>query len=95
MAQLYVEGWAPDYGSPFETDDSLAEPGKVDEGIEVEGPWDPIDGVDDGIEHVAFVDGVRRIDARLTLDEPGGPIAGICGTYAVGAVCWDRRVPRS
>lgn len=95
MARLYVEGWAPDYGSPFETDDGLAEPGKVDETVEVAGSWDPIEGVDDGIEQIAFVDGVRRVDARLTLDEPTGPIAGICGTFAVGAVCWDRCTPRS
>ncbi len=95
MSNLYVEGWAPEYGSPFESDDGLAEPGKVDETVEVEGSWDPIVGVDDGIERVAFVDGVRRIDARLTLDEVEGPVAGIAGTYAVGAVCWDRTVPRA
>jgi hypothetical protein len=95
MARLHVEGWAPDYGSPFDPDDGLAEPGKVDEEVEVEGPWNPILGVDDGIERVAFVDGVRRVDARLTLDEPAGPVAGICGTFGVGAVCWDRTVPRA
>lgn len=95
MARLYVEGWAPEYGNPFEPDDGLAEPGKVDESVEVDDPWDPIAGADDGIEQVAFVDGVRRIDARLTLDQPGGPIPGICGTFAVGAVCWDRTAPRS
>ncbi len=95
MTRLYVEGWSPDYGSPFDPDDNLAEPGKVDESVEISGTWEPIAGVDDGIERVAFVDGVRRIDARLTLDEAAGPIAGICGTFAVGAVCWDRRVPKS
>lgn len=93
--KLYVEGWAPEYGSPFATDDDLAEPGKVDESVEVDGPWDPIDGVDDGIERVAFIDGVRRVDARLTVDTPQGPVPGICGTFAVGAVCWDRTAPRS
>ena len=95
MSRLHVEGWAPEYGSPFEPDESLADEGKVDESVEVDGPWSPIAGVDDGIEVVAFVDGVRRVDARLTIDEPGGPIPGICGTYAVGAVCWHREVPRS
>lgn len=95
MSRLHVEGWAPEFGSPFETDDSLADDGKVDEAVEVDGPWSPIPGVDDGIEVVAFVDGVRRVDARLTIDEPEGPVPGICGTLAVGAVCWDRTVPRS
>jgi hypothetical protein len=95
MGQLYVESWAPEYGSPFETDDALADEGKVDETVEVAGAWAPLPGRDDGVATIAFVDGVRRIDARLTLDEPEGPIPGICGTYGVGAVVWDRAVPRS
>jgi hypothetical protein len=52
-------------------------------------------GVDDGVESIAFVDGVRRIDARLTIDDPLGPVPGLCGTFAVGAVRWDRAAPRS
>lgn len=95
MSRLYVEGWAPEFGSPLETDDSLADDGKVDEAVEVDGSWFPIPGVDDGVEVVAFVDGVRRVDARLTIDEPDGPVPGICGTLAVGAVCWHRRAARS
>lgn len=95
MSRLHVEGWAPEFGSPFEADDSLADDGKVDETVEVDGAWSPVPGVDDGIQVVAFVDGVRRVDARLTIDEPEGPVPGICGTLAVGAVCWDRAVPRS
>jgi hypothetical protein len=90
MGQLFVEGWAPEYGSPYETDDALADEGKVDETVEIAGSWTPIAGVDDGITTVAVVDGVRRVDARLTIDEPGGPIPGICGSYGVGAVIWDR-----
>ena len=95
MTRLYVEGWAPEYGSPFEPDESLADADKVDETVEVNGPWVPIAGEDDGIGVVAFVDGVRRVDARLTIDDPAGPVPGICGTFGVGAVCWHRRVPRS
>jgi hypothetical protein len=90
MSRLFVEGWAPEYGASVEPDDDLrpAE-GSVD--IEVEDrPWAPITGRDDGIPMVAFVDGVRRVDARLVLDTPVGPVPGICGSYAVGAVVWDR-----
>jgi len=90
MSRLHVESWAPGYGSPFEPDDTLADEGKVDETVEIDGSWSPIPGVDDGIEVVAFVDGVRRVDAWLTIDEPEGPVPGICGTLAVGAVCWHR-----
>ncbi len=95
MSGLYVEAWSPEYGNPFETDEGMTDEGKVDDTVEVEGPWSPLPGIDDGIDIVAFVDGVRRIDARLTLDEPDGPVPGICGTFGVGAVRWHRRVPRS
>jgi len=95
MARLHVESWAPDYGSPYEQDAGLADDDKVDEDVEVSGHWHPIDGVDDGVERVAFVDGVRRVDARLTIDDPAGPIAGLCGSYGVGAIVWDRAVRAS
>ncbi len=95
MGQLYVEGWAPEYGSPIDTDEALADSDKVDESIEVDGPWAPLPGRDDGTAVLAFVDGVRRIDARLTLDEPEGPVPGICGSYAVGAVIWNRTAGQS
>ncbi len=90
MSRLFVEGWMPEYGASVEPDEDLrAAEGSVD--VEVEDrQWEPIVGIDDGIPKVAFVDGVRRIDARLLLDEVVGPVPGICGTYAVGAVLWDR-----
>ncbi len=94
MARIHVEGWAPEYGSPVQTDESLADEDRVDETVEVVGTWDPLPGTDDGIAAVAFVDGVRRIDARLALEDGDGPpVAGICGTYAVGSVLWDRTIP--
>jgi hypothetical protein len=65
MARIHVEGWAPEYGSPLQTDDSLADESRVDEDVEISGAWSPIPGVDDGVASVAFVDGVRRIDAML------------------------------
>ena len=95
MKQLYVESWAPDYGSPYEADDDLADPDKVDESVELAGSWEPLPGSDDGIDRIAFVDGVRRIDARLMLETDDGPVPGICGSFGVGAVVWDRSVPRS
>ncbi len=96
MTRLYVEGWAPEYGAMVEPDDQLApSEGSVD--VSIEGrPWEPVAGFDDDVPTIAFVDGVRRIDARLTLDDPEiGPIPGICASYGVGAVIWDRRARRS
>ena len=92
---LFVEGWAPEYGSSVEPDEELSPAeGSVDLEIE-DRPWEPLPGADDGIPVVAFVDGVRRIDARLVLDDGGAPVPGICGSYAVGAVLWDRPARRS
>jgi len=91
MARLFVEGWAPDYGAPFEPVEELAPAeGSVDVSVE-RTEWEPMDCADDGASRIAFVDGVRRVDARLTVDDPAaGPVPGICGTFAVGAACWDR-----
>jgi hypothetical protein len=96
MARLYVEGWAPEFGAPFEPDEQLAPAeGAVDTTVETE-DWQPIPGEDDGLAAIAFVDGVRRVDARLTVDDPDqGPIPGICGTYAVGSTLWRRDETRS
>lgn len=90
MSRLHVEGWAPEYGASVEPDESLSPAeGSVD--VTVEGrPWEPVPGNDDGVPVVAFVDGVRRVDARLVLDTPGGPVAGLCGSYGVGATVWRR-----
>ena len=97
MARLHVETWAPDYGTPLEPDLEMApEEGKVDVTVEVDGAWEPMPGADDGAPVVAFVDGVRRIDARLTVDDPvEGPVAGLCGSFGVGAVLWHRDERRS
>jgi hypothetical protein len=96
MARMFVEGWSPDYGAPFEADEYLAPAeGSVDLSVE-RTKWEPLPGRDDGLPVMAFVDGVRRIDARLTVDDPvDGPVPGICGSFAVGATIWDREVGHS
>ena len=97
MARLYVEDWSPEYGAPFESDpDTLPSEVVVDTAVEVRGAWEPLPGRDDGVRRVAFVDGVQRLEARLTLDDPEtGPRPGICAAYAVGASVWDRGVGAS
>jgi hypothetical protein len=91
MARMFVEGWAPEYGAPFDPDEQLAPAeGTIDASVELT-DWEPLEGDDDGIDRIAFVDGVRRVDARLLMDDPAtGPIPGICGTFAVGATSWHR-----
>ena len=95
---LYVENWAPEYGAPIEHDPSLAPSESVIDASVETTAWEPIipdPSVADGVDSVCFVDGVRRVDARLTLDEPEGPIPGLCGSLGVGATHWDRTVPKS
>ena len=94
--RVHVEAWDPSYGTPLATDDGLA-PSESDVDTEVETTqWDPIRGEDDGVGEVWFVDGIRRVDARLTIDREGAaPLAGLCGSHAVGAVHWDRLGRRS
>ncbi len=91
--RLYVETWAPEFGASLEPHElPSAGPGDIDTAAELN-VWRPLAGGDDSdVATVAFVDGVRRVDARLTLDDPAaGPIPGVCGSYAVGAVVWNRR----
>ena len=88
--KVAVESWELDYGAPIES-------GEIEEPItpsdlEVELPvadWNPITPASE-IEQpttIQFVDGVRRIDARLwiTSDE-GVTKSGICASYAAGIV---------
>lgn len=92
MATLHVEPWAPDYGSPVDFDDEMAfDPQDVADGVEVEGRWEPISRPGPELPIIAFVDGVRRPDARITLDTPGEvPVPGIAGSFGTGAVLWRR-----
>ncbi len=95
---IFVESWAPEYGTPLEHDPSLSSAAaSIDTTVETDDwmPCSPPAGAADAIDTVWFVDGVRRVDARLTLDEPTGPVPGLCGTVAVGATHWDRTVPKA
>jgi len=93
-----IDGWDTGYGSALDVD-LLAE-SKVDVTLDIELPddqWRPIPPPS-GLRPpaaVLFIDGVRRIDARVWIDEAIGPdgvaptsaTAGICASYAAGVVC--------
>jgi len=89
-----VEAWATEYGSPMEGEQLELSEGKVD--LEVERPiadWQPITPPGAAApERVLFTDGVRRIDARVWIDDESGESRpGVCASYAAGAVCCDGR----
>jgi hypothetical protein len=88
-----VDGWDPSYGQAFDADVPAAEAEAVaDVNVEIpEDQWAPIGPRDiDRPASILFVDGVRRIDARLwvdALDPTDPPVASICASYASGVVC--------
>ncbi|MEU0723131.1 DNA double-strand break repair nuclease NurA [Streptomyces sp. NPDC006140] len=92
-----VDAWDPTYGTSANTDlgDSTA---RVEPDVELPAAsWHPI-GANSGAATptpVLFVDGIRRIDARLWINEPPtvndtaatSAVPGICASYAAGVVC--------
>jgi hypothetical protein len=92
MAKLYVEEWQAHYGSPLQMDGDEAE----GSGVLVEdsatfaiapAPVEPP-------ARLAFVDGVRRGDGFLYLEEDGLLSHGVAGAHACGAVLCDGARPR-
>ncbi|MCC7364765.1 MAG: hypothetical protein IT303_10370 [Dehalococcoidia bacterium] len=84
-----VESWAPEYGAQLEPGDTPNRPQPdVDVAVERERTeWAPIAPPPAGPEHVAFVDGIQRIDARVWITNPDGSVRmGICASYAAGVV---------
>lgn len=84
-----VDAWAPDYGTSREEQlQEASRPVEVD--VEVRPDrWAPIspDPAMRPAGAVTFVDGVRRIDARIWIGEPDGfDRPGVCSTVAAGAV---------
>ncbi|MDP9225614.1 MAG: hypothetical protein M3P18_17580 [Actinomycetota bacterium] len=87
--RIAVEAWSPEFGTGLdlgEPDEVSVE--KVETGCEVQ-DWMPISPPPPASEDqvVAFVDGTRRIDARVfVMDADGGAVPGVAGTVGVGAV---------
>jgi hypothetical protein len=96
--QFTVDGWDPAYGASLELEDDLEEStAVVDVDVELPaGRWQPV-GPDPGCVlpgALLFVDGVRRVEARVWINEnPGGDgratgaAAALCASYAAGVVC--------
>ncbi|MCR6488480.1 hypothetical protein M8542_37195 [Amycolatopsis sp. OK19-0408] len=87
-----VDAWDPGYGSSMEAEELARSGAEVE--LEVEVPaaeWAPIDPSPvSPPDAVLFVDGVRRIDARVWIDDPAGTNSasiGLCASYAAGVVC--------
>lgn len=88
---LGLDPWQVDYDGEVLTEPPSS---KTDEGVrldvEVEGTWKPIvPPAGDPPDRMTFVDGVRRVEARLVVQRPGGIAHGVFASWAVGSVDLD------
>jgi hypothetical protein len=92
-----VDGWDPGYGTSLETDDELGQStARVVTDVElVEDRWRPI-SADPTLTRPSttlFIDGVRRIEARIWIDDlsttgpPSEASPALCASYAAGTMC--------
>ena len=85
-----VESWSPEYGSPTESMGLTDSSGPVDPWVESDvGDWAPRvpDPAAEPFASVAFVDGVRRVEANVFITGTDGLVRqGICASYAAGVV---------
>lgn len=87
--RIAVEAWAPEYGAPVEADALTPTDADVDVTVELPAQdWRPIEALSPAPAiSVSFVDGVRRIDARVWITgDDGATRMGICASFAAGLV---------
>ncbi len=89
--KLTLEPWSPEYDTSFHADDAPGRvptrPEDINLTVELE-PWGPVQPRRANVDftHIYFVDGRRRLEAKVWADAGGQSHPGLLGTYAVGAV---------
>jgi uncharacterized protein len=92
--RLRIDPWDPEYGGSVELEPDLGPPAGLELDVEIAGAWSPIEAPRHRLEACcAFVDGVRRIDARLFAEDESGSAPALAGCWAVGAA-WSSLPPR-
>ncbi len=102
-----VETWAPDYSSSSQDAPMAPSNMAVDVNVECDAKhWQPVvpkhasgstlkGPHPSGVTKILFIDGVRRIDARVWISgadaKTNMATPGICASYAAGVVCCDGR----
>ena len=84
-SRLSVQVVDPRFGAPID----LGEHESAAVELDVEGgPWGPRDAVSATPGPIVFIDGAQRVEAWLTVSEPGRaePISAVCFAVAAGAV---------
>jgi hypothetical protein len=85
---LRLDPWSADYDASVQvmTDDEPA--GAVRSDVET-AAWEAIAPQRPPARPLSFVDGVRRIEHRLVVEQDGRTVFGLLGSFAVGAVVAD------
>ena len=85
--RLSLDPWPSEYESAFQVEGLAEESPQIDTGVEGVG-WRSVDAVSRGrVGSICFIDGVRRVEARIIIDDSSGRIIrGLFGSAAVGAV---------
>ncbi|MGO9961318.1 MAG: DNA double-strand break repair nuclease NurA [Solirubrobacteraceae bacterium] len=92
--KLRVDPWDPEYGGSVEMEADMGPPSGLRLDVETDGAWSPVPSPGRGSAVCcAFVDGVRRIDARLFAEEGDVAAPALAGSWAVGAA-WSSIPPR-
>jgi hypothetical protein len=90
-----VDPWDVDYGASLGIDQLDITTADVVVDTEIAAAaWQPIDTTADISQphRILFIDGVRRIDARVWIENDDGDVQpGLCASFAAGAVCCDDR----
>jgi len=79
MPKIFVEAWDPEYGSSFAPGEMAPALAEVDPPVEIPAEsWKPIppEPAAGAAERLAFIDGVRRIDALVWIEDSDGCFAG-------------------
>jgi hypothetical protein len=88
MVVLRADPWNPDYGMGFQV--AVEErPLSADHSVETEDWSAPISPTAGAPGPIWFVDGVRRVELRLIVEDGDRRAPGLFGSYAVGAVRCD------
>jgi hypothetical protein len=84
--RLRLDSWEPEYGASAVLEE-VAETALPPTDLAVEGAWEPRSpAATASVDGVAFVDGVRRIEARLFAERDEGVAPALAGAWAVGVV---------
>lgn len=92
MVRLRIDTWDAEYGSSFELAEASEDEPRQAQFVEPR-EWVPVmPDPNDLPVRIGFIDGVRRIDARLFAEAEDAIAPALAGSWAVG-VAWSGRPP--